>query len=513
MRIACTSLFLAAMLLVSPPTNAQVVGLSATPQRLTASALALCSCARAGSITAQDDRTGQLDPACVVFLDNAPGVENGSASYDPDTRKCGGGEYKVFSDVAQAVAALSTADALYVRAGTYSRAVTPNTNVHGNDVNYWEGALAIHATGTPEQHKVVRAYGNEEVVIQAKPGVSQYNPDPNDRSFKKSSHFYPNPAITIRGAYVDVSGFKTFGQVVITAHDATLERCDLGGGGPHMNQGQVVVLNSNQPGGVYNVMVRNNRIHHGCWGESVGNGATLMCYNASFVVENNEFYEGYGSDICLKDTGMQEGRTIEIRHNFFGPTSIGPGGGSGVQGHNQDAKVDRILVHHNVFLNKGTGFSFRGPARLGTFVYNNTFVNCGRRSGGGDIADWQNPEIYVLNNLYYHSGPKQTFYDIQTDPWDKLESDWNLFFSTTEDTTWRHKYRSRAITLTDWQKYSGKDLHSVWKDPEFVQPAGSRPGDFKRKDATNIKDVAGSKYGPACGAYVTGNETVGVAPK
>lgn len=463
-----------------------------------------------GSILAQAGNVARPDPENTVFLDNCQTVEDGSYTYDPDTRTCGNGKYKVFSDLACAVDALKQADALYVRAGMYSRVVTPNIKVHGNNVNYWEGAIAVHATGTPEQHKVVRAYRNEEVVVQAKPGVSQYNPDPSDRTFKRSSHFYPNPAISIGGSYVDVCGFKTFGQVVINAHDATLERCDLGGGGPHMNQGQVVVLNSNRPGGVYNVIVRNNRIHHSTWGENVGNGSTLMCYNASFLVEHNEFYEGYGSDICLKDTGEQEGRIIEIRYNFFGPTSIGPGCGSGVQGHNQDAKVDRILIHHNVFLNKGTGIMFRTPARMGTIAYNNTFVNCSEGGQNGDVSDWQNPEIYVLNNLYYHSRPKQNFYGIQTDPWERLESDWNLFYSTTADTTWRHKYRNRASTLADWQKYSGKDTHSVWKDPGFVRPSGSRPEDFKRKNLSHIKDVEGSKYGPVCGAYVTGEEIVGV---
>lgn len=453
------------------------------------------------------------DPVGTVFLDNGPEVKNGSATYDPDTRACGKGKYKVFSDLVQAVAALKQAEVLYVRAGTYTRAVTPTVKVHGSDVNYWEGALAIQATGTPDQHKVVKAYCNEEVVIQAEPGVSQYNPDPSDQTFKKSSHFYPNPAISISGAYVDVGGFKTFGQVIIAAHDVILERCDLGGGGPHMNQGQVVALNSNRPGGVYNVVVRNNRIHHSTWGESVGNGSTLMCYNASFLVEHNEFYQSYGSDVCLKDTGMQEGRTIEIRYNFFGPTSIGPGGGSGVQGHNQDAKVDRILIHHNVFLNKGTGISFRTPARLGTIAYNNTFINCSGGGQNGDLSDWQNPEIHVLNNLYYHSRPKQNFYDIQTDPWERLESNWNLFYSTTADTTWRHKYHSRAITLIDWQKYSGKDTCAVWKDPRFVHPAGNRPEDFKRGDPAHIKDVQASMFGTVCGAYVTGKEIVGVEPE
>ncbi|HCO93581.1 MAG TPA: hypothetical protein DIU00_06465, partial [Phycisphaerales bacterium] len=247
---------------------------------LTVIALVLCYSVGSGSILAQAASVVRPDPENTVFLDNCPIVEDGSDTYDPNTRTCGNGKYKVFSDLIQAIVALKQADVLYVRAGTYSRVVTPNVKVHGNDVNYWEGALAVHVTGTPEQHKVVRAYRDEEVVIQAKPGVSQYNPDPSDRSFRKSSHFYPNPAISISGAYVDVGGFKTFGQVVINAHDATLERCDLGGGGPHMNQGQVVVLNSNRPGGVYNVVVRNNRIHHSTWGESVGNSSTIMCYNA-----------------------------------------------------------------------------------------------------------------------------------------------------------------------------------------------------------------------------------------
>jgi hypothetical protein len=449
-----------------------------------------------------------------VFLDNQPGVVNGSTTYDPETRTCGKGRCKVFTKLDEAARALSEADVLYVRAGVYSRAsVGRYITVHASKVNYFTGALAVDASGTPKKRKLVSAYRGESVIIQAKPGVSNYNPEPGDTTFKNSSHYYPHPAISVSGAYVDVVGLKTYGQVVIRGHDLTLQGCDLGGGGPHINQGQVVAINSPRPGGVYNVVLRNNRIHHSCWGENVGNGSTLMCYNASFLVEHNEFYEGYGSDIALKDTGMQEGRIIEIRYNFFGPTSIGPGRGSGVHGHNQDAKVDKVLIHHNVFLNKGTGVMFRTPARMGTIVYNNTFVNCSGGGQSGDVGDWQNPESHVFNNLYYHSRPQQNFYDIQTDPWERLQSDWNLFYSTTADTTWRHKYRSRASTLTDWQTYSGKDTHSVWKDPGFVQPTGSRPEDFKRKDPAHIKDVEGSKYGPVCGAYVTGEEIVGVEPK
>jgi len=448
--------------------------------------------------------------ADTILLDNYPGVVNGSTNYDPETRTCGRGKCRVFTELDQAARALFNADVLYVRAGTYSRAsVGKYIEVHGNKVNYWTGAFAINVSGTLQKRKLVSAYNDEVVIIQAKPGVSNYNPDPTDNSFKKSSHYYPHPAISIGGAYVDVVGFKTFGQVVISGHDIMLDACDLGGGGPHMNQGQVVAINSNREGGVYNVVIRNNKIHHSCWGESTGNGAALMGYNFSCVIENNEFYDNFGPDITIKDTGGQLGREILVRYNFFGPSSINPSGNEGIHGHNQDREVDSIYIHHNIFLNKCTGISFRMQPRLQHVAYNNTFVNCGCEKGEtGDIGDWLNPVINVYNNLYYHSKPGQKFYDIQTKPWSNLNSDYNLFFSTTGDTQWRHLYHNRSSMLTGWKEYSGKDGNSVWKDPVFVNPEGSRPEDFKRTG--NPRDVIGSPYAFVCGAYVTGNEVIGI---
>ena len=171
----------------------------------------------------------------VIFLDSFPGVVNGSTTYDPATRTCGKGSFKVYTEIADAANALKSGDTLYIRAGVYSRPSVGNyITVHGNKVNYWTGILDIAASGTPHKHIVVSAYKGELVVIQAKQGVSHYNPDPADTTFKNSSHFYPNPAIGIHGAYIDVIGLKTYGQVVITGHDITLQNCDLGGGGPHM---------------------------------------------------------------------------------------------------------------------------------------------------------------------------------------------------------------------------------------------------------------------------------------
>jgi hypothetical protein len=291
----------------------------------------------------------------------------------------------------------------------------------------------------------------------------------------------------------------------------TLSGCDLGGGGPHMNQGQVVAINSNRPGGVYNVVVRGNRIHHSCWGEARANGAALMGYNFSCLIENNEFHDNYGADVRIKDTGDQQGRDVVIRWNFFGPSALGPN--EGTSGLNQDKQIDRILVHNNVFLEKSIGAGTDGeppgePPKKGMFIYNNTFINC-----RVDVGGWTVARMNVHNNLFYHSRPKQCYYDIQAKAWDQLDADHNLFFSTPGDTGWRNLYRDRASDLAAWQKHSTRDVASVSRDPGFVNAAGSRPKDFKRKDPKSVKDVDGGRHGAVCGAYVTGDEVIGLLPK
>jgi hypothetical protein len=447
--------------------------------------------------------------ADTIFLDNHPGVVNGSTTYDPATRICGKGSYKVYTNVSDATQPLSGGDTLYVRTGAYSRpSVGKSIVVHGNKVNYWTGVLDITASGTQKKHTVVSAYKNEPVIIQAKQDVNHYNPDPADESFKKSSHYYPNPAIGIHGAYIDVIGFKTYGQVVITGHDITLQGCDLGGGGPHMNQGQVIALNGTGKAGVYNVVIRNNKIHHSCWGESAQNGAALMGYDFSCIIENNEFYDNYGADIRLKDTGGQHGRTTIIRNNLFKPTSVNPNGNHGVEGIGQDGEIDTILIHNNIFYHKRIGIQWDGPAMKGTFAYNNTFIDCDM-----DISQWfKNARVNVYNNLHYHSKSGQRYYQFdQHDPsLSNLNSDYNLFYSTVGDSRWFNLNRNRGSTLAAWQGYSGKDKHSVEKDPQFVNPTGNRPEGFKRRGKPG--DVTGSPYGSVCGAYAMGDEVIGLIP-
>jgi len=446
----------------------------------------------------------------VIFLDNQSGIVNGSSSYDPKTRTCGNGRYTVFTELGEAAKALRDSGTLYIRVDTYTRPYAGEFHLDTRGTGakrYQQGALNVTADGTAESHTRVAAYNGELVVIQAKPGVSNYNSDPADTDFGKSAFYYGRAAITVFANYVDVVGLKTYGQICVPAHDVLVEGCDLGGGGGRVPQGQVVYL------GGYNNVIRNNRIHHSCWGESTQNGAALMGYNFSCIVENNEFYDNYGADIRLKDTGGQQGRTTIVRNNFFRPTSINPKGNHGVEGLSQDGQIDYILIHNNVFFRKKIGVQWDGPAMKGTFAYNNTFVDCDM-----DVSQWfKNVRVALSNNLYFHRDRGAQFYHlVQHDEPQllNLRSDHNLFFSTAGETHWYNLYRRRASNLDDWWDYSGKDKNSVWKDPRFVNPTGSRQEDFRRKgDPKEIKDVAGSEHGPVCGAYVTGDEHIGLIPE
>ncbi|MHC4395498.1 MAG: hypothetical protein ACYS1A_07560, partial [Planctomycetota bacterium] len=446
-----------------------------------------------GSPAAGMGMYGDVPTVTPIFLDNTGGVVDGSTTYDPVTRTTGSGSYTVYNNLASVNTALQGGDLLYIREGEYDNPSEPS-----GDFN---GSLKINVSGTVDQHTVVSAYNGELAVIQAKPGTSNYNPDPGDTSGVLSRDYYPHPAISVNSNYVDVIGLKTYGNVTITScHDVLIETCDFGGGGPVYNQGPVVELNYN----AYYVTIRDSKIHHSCWGENTENGSAIMTYDGSLTVENCEFYDNWGADIFIKDTGQQAGRTVEIRNNFFGYSTINPGN-TGVRGHNQDVQIDAINVYNNVFYRKGIGVAPHGDLGQPLYPYNNTFINCGYQGNeSGDFGAYTQWQFNSHNNLHYHSQTGQNYYGVQQ----LGDIEYNLYYSTTGDTSWYVGYTKRADTLSGWQSYSGKDLSSVETDPLFVNASGNRPEDFKRQSYSG--DVSGSPYGTVCGAYETGNEIIGL---
>ncbi len=424
-------------------------------------------------------------------------ASNCTGTYSIERRNNSGSDGDAYNNLQNAMDALNGGDTLIIRAGNYSRTgFDPQdpTEIGALDIG-WSNSC----NGTPNEHTVVMAYPGELPVILAEPGKDHYNPDPGDITYTLSSKYYNNPAIGIHGEYIDVSGLKTYGQVTITyANNIILEGCDLGGGGPHCSQGNVVVLNY----GAHDIIIRNNLIHNSCWGENDDNGSAIICYHASATIENNEFYDNWKGDIYIKDTGGQKGRIIEIRKNFFRPSSI-YADCVGYICHNQAIDIDAVYLHHNIFLEKGACVQWGtiDVADIPVVPYNNTFVNC----TDVDLHAWGFAhQLRSYNNLFYHDNGSQRYYG---GLYEEDTANWNLFYSTTNEGLWEFDGASDN-TLAEWQIRSGQDENSVYKDPQFVDPSGNRPEDFKRQDYSG--DVTGSSYSTICGAYETGNETIGL---
>jgi Right handed beta helix region len=427
-----------------------------------------------------------------VFLDGSTtNCNDGSTNYNPASRSCGSGSDKVYKNLDTFSQNITTGTANYIRSGSYFR-----DNPTGGSLN-----LTASHSGTPGNHTVISAYPGEE--RQASIGTASrgatYNSNPGDTGWTGSADYYPNSAILITETnYVTINGLKTYGQVYSRGnHDVLLQNSDFGGGGPSENQGNVVKLNN-----VYNAIVKNNIIHHSCWGENNENGSAIIFYDASATIEYNTFYDNWGYDVFLKDSGKQSGRTTVIKNNFFGPSNIFSNVG-GIRGHNQDVQIAGQYIHHNIFLNKDAGIIVLASPEIND-VYNNTFINCSidiaSSSSGGPY------QLRAFNNLFYHATSNKYFMQLYDTNY-IMASDYNIFFgsgmwgkSAPGATTWE-------TTLTGWQSFISKDINSITSNPNFFNAAGSTPDAFKR--TSYVEYFEASTFSKRAGAYETGNEVIG----
>jgi len=416
----------------------------------------------------------------------------------------------VYFDLAGFSANMPAQATSYVRAGTYIR--NTGTNI---------GALHVSRSGIPSARTVVQAYPGEELlaVICTDSGKCNYNPDPSqgaDGNAALSAMYYPNAAIYIAADYVDVKGFKTYGMTVINnAHDSSIQDSDIGGGGPGtyggtQGQGQTVLITT-----AYNILVKNNKIHHSCRATDGlpgnQNGPALMGYDFSATIENNEFHDNWYGDIRLKDVGGQQGRTTEIRYNLFKPSSIYPNG-NGVEGIGQDGNIDYVYVHNNIFYNKHVGIGWAGSALVETVAYGNTFIN-NVNHGIDSWATYPEPGIRTYNNLFYHSsgGSAFDYYFEASSPAAVLHSDYNMFYAVGGASS---RWRNGALNTTSfaaWQA-GGYDGHSInGADPSFLDVASCTAGVVSGcRRSSYVESMTGSPYGNHAGAYETGNECIGL---
>ena len=423
--------------------------------------------------------------AATIYLDGDLS-SNCAGNYSILNRNCTGSDGNAYNTIAGANSALAGGDTLYMRQGAYYRTGS----------NSYTGALNITTSGTSQAHTVVSNYNNETVWIGTAADKLQYPPAPYD------SNYYASAAVSIKADYVDVIGIKTYGMFLIIGessqiHDILVNNCDVGGGGPYLNQAFALLIHT-----AYNVTVQNSLLHNS--GQSDGGGApNLGCYACQAIVRNNYFYNGYCGDITVKDTGGQSGRNWEINNNFFMHSDIASSEcDRGIIGLNQAASIQDILIHNNIFFGKTDGAIIPELKPTGNFsIYNNTFIN-----NAHDIYFWASGPYVSRNNFYYHTSLGSNFVNMGYTTDANIDSDYNCYYSSGVSPYWR----SSTISTTNfsvWQaSHDANGVNGI--DPNFLNPTGNSAEDFKRSSYPN--DVPeGSPYGRVCGAYLNGSEVIG----
>jgi hypothetical protein len=428
-----------------------------------------------------------------TYLDgSAIGCINGSVTYSPATRTCGSGSDTVYVDLAGFETGIVAGNTNYMRAGNYWR-----------DASSGSLRIGSNKSGSSGSPTIIKAYPGEErqVVLGTNTRKNTYNSNPGDTGSTGSDAYYPNEVIyTYDASYVTIDGVKTYGQVILGGgHDVTLKNSDVGGGGPSEYQGNVVKLNN-----TYNALVENNLIHHSCWGENPENGSAIIFYSSSATIKNNTFYDNYGYDIFVKASLGQSGRTTEISHNLFLPSSIYAQVG-GIRGHNQSIVVSRMMVHNNIFIKKYDGYNVLG-APATNIVYNNTFIN--NTVAITSPASGAVRPLSVYNNIFYSTASSNNFITLYSNTGYLTDADWNLYYTNGKWGKTPPGATDWATTLPGWRSYISKDTNSVSNiNPNFIDANGSDAASFKR--SSYGENFTGSSYGTRAGAYVTGNEIIG----
>jgi hypothetical protein len=343
-------------------------------------------------------------------------------------------------------------------------------------------ALNPSNSGTPGNPIIFRAYPGHSVKLTAT---------------MKVIGAYQRDYIEWDGFIVETTNYSSNSEgacAIVSANYITIKNCELIGHTVNINDNHQAIWMQNAS----NIIIKNNIIR----GVKGGNGsAGIKAYNTQNVlIENNEIYD------C--DTGIQSkhhGENWTIRYNYIHNCETGfVGGNSTDQSYNY-----YFYIYQNIFAN----LSFRALDPVGNFrygkVYNNVFYNSGSSFvwgwswGTWNAEFWNNIIVKSFGTLY----PCGDWYGTYTVDY------WNY-----------NAYSASSIVFEGSRNFSqwqglGRDLNSFISDPLLVNAAS---GNFHLAtnspclnagiDRQDYDGDGNTNERINMGAYITGNEIIGVIP-
>jgi len=307
------------------------------------------------------------------------------------------------------------------------------------------------------------------------------------------------------GDYLVLDNVTVRGCAILWGSDnSVVKNCDLYGGidTPIANGGDnfgCVLRVENTT----NAVVQNNIMRDNQLGITQDNSPLLMCYSSTgLVVENNDVYGSVGMGLRFKD----EPNNVTVRYNYiYDNVQSGISSSNQVQGYNID--IYQNVIRNNNTANNGSHGGIRCNILVsGWNIYNNTFYENGYADVRAlydttdDINLWNN--IHSNSVHFYRAGFSSTGSQFSTVI---TYSDYNQFHNGGD-------WQTRSTNYTTLASYSSGetlDSNSLDTDPNFVNAGGLTAEDYKR--TSYPANGRSGVYEDVMGAYVTGNETIGVS--
>jgi hypothetical protein len=252
------------------------------------------------------------------------------------------------------------------------------------------------------------------------------------------------------------------------------------------------------------IRIHNNLFVGGANASVNHNGSVITTYYAQDVlIENNEFRNN-NNGVFVKGGGSI-GNAGTIRYNRFISPRIG-----GVEISNVHLSLE-LNVYQNIITDPGEhgiAFDNSDSTLRNANVYNNTIVGENPNSGllAFDAPSSQsNTEVY--NNLITALGSNSQVlvnaYSLSS--YSGISQDHNFYYNNGSTPVFAFSSNANISGLSAWQTASGQDENGTVAAPGFVNAGG---GDYKL--ATGSAALTAGATGGPVGAYITGNEVIGI---
>ena len=368
---------------------------------------------------------------------------------------------------------LQAGDTVLVRGGVYNVGSSPSWSTP---------AVTPSNSGTPGNPITFKAYPGNQVTITTSGGQAAIGS--NGKNY-----------IVWDGFTVEMFG-RMKGILLMNTKGCIIQNCTV--------IGDYIDTTDNHDGirveASEDTIVR-NCIIHGVKGDS-WNSSGIKCYNVTdLIVENCEIYDCY--------TGIfdkEEGRYNVYRKNII--HDIGPG--PSILLHTQGGlSTEGIEINQNIIYNSPKiCFACSHPMEhKNVKIYNNAFYDVA-------IDSKRSPNLQIWNNIFYNTD----FSIIARINGTPTYSNFNCFYPTAKFETGRYTDNDVIYnSLSEWQNGTNLDLNSLNQDPLFVNPTSHnfhlQPSSsclnagIDRQDYDNDGNTTESIN---MGAYITGNETIGL---